>query len=72
MREDVLPKNSLRYSEFMVWNELNNIKVGAEKLSVELKEDIFENLFRCKKRVTVKMLCEALKANGLKISQADI
>lgn len=72
MGKDVLPKHSLLYSEFMVRNELNNVKVNAEKLSVERKEIIFRDLFCCKKKVTGKMLCESLRAQGLEVKQEDL
>jgi hypothetical protein len=35
--EDVIAKNSLLYSKFMVLNELNNLKIRGNKISVELK-----------------------------------
>lgn len=37
--EDVLPKDSLLYSKFMVLNELNNLRLDGQKISVELKGD---------------------------------
>lgn len=46
---DVLPKNSLIYSEFMVLNELNNLKINDEKITPELKNRIFAEIF-CKYR----------------------
>ena len=49
---EVLPKSSILYSKFMVLNELNNITVNGEKLSVELKQKIFNELFCKKKKVT--------------------
>ncbi|WP_443734150.1 type II CRISPR RNA-guided endonuclease Cas9 [[Ruminococcus] lactaris] len=36
--EDVLPKDSLLYSKFMVLNELNNLRLDGQKISVELKQ----------------------------------
>lgn len=36
--EDVLPKDSLLYSKFMVLNELNNLRLDGQKISVELNE----------------------------------
>lgn len=36
--EDVLPKDSLLYSKFMVLNELNNLRLNGEKISTELKQ----------------------------------
>lgn len=38
--EPVLPKSSLEYQSFCVLNEINNIKIDGEKISVELKQDI--------------------------------
>lgn len=35
--EDVLPKNSLLYSRYMVLNELNNLRIRGNKISVNLK-----------------------------------
>ena len=54
--EDVLPKNSLLYSEFMVWNELNNVKVKGQKLNIELKKKFFEYYFKNQKSVTKNKL----------------
>ena len=36
--EDVLPKESLLYSEFMVRNAINNITVDGERLPVDVLE----------------------------------
>lgn len=63
--EDVLPKHSLLYEEFNVLNELNNVKIGADKLNVDLKKNIIENLFKKKKKVTGRNLREYLKSEGL-------
>lgn len=38
--EPVLPKSSLEYQSFCVLNEINNIKIDGERISVELKQDI--------------------------------
>lgn len=58
--EDVVPKNSLLYSKFMVLNELNNLKIRGKEISVELKQDIYQNLFCRKTRVTGKELLKYL------------
>lgn len=63
--EDVLPKDSLLYSKFMVLNELNNLCIDDEKISVELKQELYEKLFKRYRRVTNKRLREYLKVNGL-------
>lgn len=62
--EDVLPKYSLLYSKYTVLNEINNIKVNGEKISPELKQDIFNELFMKTSRVTVKKITELLKRKG--------
>ena len=46
MGEDVLPKNSLLYSKYMVLNELNNVKVNGNRLSVEVKQRIYREIFQ--------------------------
>ena len=68
--EDVLPKSSLLYSEYMVLNELNNVKVpetpGAErKLNREEKEKIIAELFMKKSKVTAKMMENFLQREGI-------
>lgn len=61
----VVPKHSLIYEKFMVLNELNNVKVAGELLSVELKQEIFNSLFMKGKPVTRKQLCDFLVARGI-------
>lgn len=70
--KDVLPKHSLLYSEYTVWNEINNIKVGGEKLSVELKQKMFETLFKKKKSVKRKDIAAFLKAEGMEAEPDEI
>ncbi len=60
-REDVIPKSSLLYSSFMVLNELNNLKIDSVKISTELKQDIYFELFMKKNKVTQKALMNYLK-----------
>ncbi len=43
--ETVLPKDSILYSKYMVYNHLNNIKVDGQKLSVENKNKLFNDLY---------------------------
>ncbi|MGD9901061.1 MAG: type II CRISPR RNA-guided endonuclease Cas9 [Spirochaetales bacterium] len=63
--EDVLPKNSLLYSEFMVLNELNNLRINAVPITVELKNKIFNKLFKNKKKVTMSTLKSFLVQEGV-------
>lgn len=72
INEKVLPKNSLLYSEFMVLNELNNVKIRDEKLPIELKHNIYMDLFLKYKKVTSKKLFNYLKNNGYELEQEDI
>lgn len=60
--KDVIPKNSLLYSKFMLLNELNNIKVNGTDISVELKKKLYEELFMTKAKVTAKNLKEFLSS----------
>ena len=69
-REDVLPKNSLLYSKFTVLNELNNLKINGEKVSVQLKQNIYNELFMRYNKVTEKKLKDYLKSVG--INDAEI
>ncbi len=59
--EDVLPKNSLLYKKYMVLNELNNVKVYGKEIPVSLKQDIYNNLFKKKAKVTGKNLLDYLQ-----------
>lgn len=61
---DVLPKNSLLYSKFMVLNELNNLKINQNDISVELKQNIYNDLFKKYKKVSAKRLREYLRCNN--------
>ncbi|MBO5261501.1 MAG: type II CRISPR RNA-guided endonuclease Cas9 [Clostridia bacterium] len=64
--EDVLPKNSLLYSEFEVLNEINNLKINGAPITVECKKLIFERLFVLNsKKVTKKAIEGLLLSEGL-------
>lgn len=67
---DVIPKNSLPYSRYMVLNELNNVKINGNKPPIEVKQQIFNDLFMTKKKVTQKSLKNYLKSFGYE--DADI
>ncbi len=54
--EDVIPKDSLLYSEFKVLNEINNIKLDGVSIPLQLKQEIFNELMLFEKRVTIKKL----------------
>lgn len=62
--ERTLPKNSLLYQKYMVLNELNNLRVNGEKISVEEKQDIYISLFSKGKKVTIKQLEKYFVSRG--------
>lgn len=62
--EDVLPKNSLLYSKFVVLNEINNLTINGEKISVEMKQRIYNELFMKKKKVSRKDIEKLLISCG--------
>lgn len=64
IHEDVLPNNSMLYSKFMVLNELNNVRLNGEPISVELKRKIYEDLFQRYRKVTQKRLIAYLVREG--------
>ena len=71
--EDVLPKHSLLYSKYNVLNEINKIAVNGVPISVEIKQDIYNDLFvGSSQRVTKKRIREYLKSKGVIGEQDDI
>jgi CRISPR-associated endonuclease Csn1 len=43
--EPVLPKDSLLYSEYMLRNELNSLKVNGHSLPSGVREEMIKDLF---------------------------
>ncbi len=43
--EKVLPKESVLYSKFVIYNQLNTICIDGQKLPVDLKNELFADLF---------------------------
>lgn len=63
--EDVLPKSSLLYSEFALLNELNALKYDGNRISLEARNVIIEELFKQQgKKVTKTSIKNLLKAEG--------
>ena len=62
--EPVLPKDSLLYHKFTVLNEINNLCINGKRISVELKQKIYNDVFMQKKKVTRKYLIAYLVTNG--------
>ena len=62
--EDVMPKNSLLYSEYCVFNELNKIKINGKTIDRELKNKFFDEVFKSKVNVKEKDLRNFLIRNS--------
>lgn len=64
--EDVLPKNSLLYTEFILLNELNNVRIGekGQRLTEEQRNILWEELFLKHKKVTGKRFASFLVQEG--------
>lgn len=70
--EQVLPKNSLIVSKYEVYNELNKIRVDDKLLEVDVKNDIYNELFMKNKTVTEKKLKNWLVNNQCCSKDAEI
>lgn len=69
---EVLPKASLEYESFCVLNEINNIKINGERLPVELKQAVFNELFKSGKRKTRKQLVDYFIGKGIIEDEAQV
>lgn len=70
--EDVLPRESLLYSKFVVLNELNNLRIDGTPISVHLKQELYENLFKRCRKVTHRKLRDHLVRNGIITRETEI
>ena len=70
--EKVIPKSSLLYESYCVLNEINNIRIDGERINVELKQDIYNELFKKKNRVSRKNICKYLVSRGVITSDSQI
>ncbi len=69
--EPVLPKDSLLYSEYMLLNELNSLRIHGQPLPAAVKAEMIHDLFEAsRKRVGKKQIENYLKSRGL-ISPSD-
>lgn len=70
---DVLPKSSLLYEKYMVLNEINNLKINGNDIDVEMKQDIYEELFvKTKRIVTKNSLSKYIKNNYSKYFNEEV
>ena len=58
--EDVIPKDTFLYSEYVILNELNKVQVNDEFLNEENKRKIIDELFKENKKVSEKKFKEYL------------
>ena len=63
--EDVIPKDSFLYSEYIILNELNKVQVNDEFLNEENKRKIIDELFKENKKVNEKKFKEYLLVNQI-------
>lgn len=61
--EKVLPKQSLLYQRFTVLNEINNITINGLRISPEIKQLIYNDVFKKNKKVSVKKIKDSLRQN---------
>lgn len=71
--ERVLPKDSLLYSEYMLLNELNLLRVNGRPLDMATKQELIQDLFETsRKRVTKKGIHKYLLSRGLINAEDEI
>ena len=56
----------------MVLNELNNLRIDGKKPSVQVKQGIYEELFKTGKRVTLNQLIKYLYNKSIIASKEDV
>ncbi len=63
--EDVLPKNSLLYAEFMARNELNNLSYGGNKLDINIINTVYDELLlNGRGKLTKKKIAALLRSHN--------
>lgn len=61
---DVIPQTSLCYERFCVLNEINPISVNGKRITVQVKQKLFEEHFKSRKKVTKKSIKDFLQSNN--------
>ncbi|MGM9873351.1 MAG: type II CRISPR RNA-guided endonuclease Cas9 [Bacilli bacterium] len=59
--ENVLPKKSIIYQQFIILDRLNALKINGARISQELKEDIYKNIILNNSKTTCKTISNYLK-----------
>lgn len=73
MGEDVVPKQSLLYSEFSLLNELNNIRIDGKPLAIDVKENLITDIFKSDhKKMTKGRIGQFLMDNNYVTNKPEI
>lgn len=67
---DVLPKGSMYYQAFDTLNQINKLTLDGAPIDVELKKEIFRNVYLKNKKVSVNQIKEYLVNSG-KCTEAE-
>ncbi len=70
--ECALPKESMEYQAFMVLNTINSLKIRDEKISVELKQDIYRDLFEESNKISKKKILNYINKRGYGVSEDEL
>ena len=62
--KDVLPKASMYYQAFDVLNQINKLTINGAPIPLELKKEIFQNVYLTNKKVGAKQIQEYLVRCG--------
>ena len=68
--EKTLPKNSLIYSEFKMWNLINVIKVEGHFLDLEQRKRLFKD-FKTNKTISIGKIAKILNTDSKNLSGVD-
>lgn len=73
--ETVLPKDSILYSKYVIYNQLNNIRLDGEKLDVSVKNKLFQDCYlntEKAKQYSNKALLNYLRQQGAAKKDSEI
>lgn len=70
--EKVLPKSSLLFSEYSIFNELSNITINGFPLAPDCKQAVFNDLFKKYKTVKIKKFIDWYNINYNKTNEECI
>ncbi len=65
---DVMPKNSILYSKYMVLNEINSLKIDGNPIPVCLKQELFNEFFLKRNKVRREDICNFLKSKDIEFT----